>query len=95
MKINVEFLGLPMISNVIGKKKLELDISGNRVKDVLEELIQRYGKKVREALYDPQGNFDSMIQVSLNGKTILSPDQHDTPLKEGDSLLLMLLLAGG
>jgi MoaD family protein len=95
MKINVEILGIPMISDVIGKKKLELDISGNTVKDVLEELIHRYGKKVKEALYDPQGNFDRMIQVSLNEKTILSPDQHNTPLKEGDSLLLMLLLAGG
>lgn len=95
MKVNVEILGIPMISDVIGKKKLELDISGNTVKDVLDELIQRYGKKVREALYDAQGNFDLMIQVSLNGKTILSPDQHDAPLKEGDSLLLMLLLAGG
>lgn len=95
MKIQVEFLGIPTISDVLGKKKLELDISGTTVKDVLEELIHRYGKKVREALYDPQGNFDSMIQVSLNGKTILSPDQHHTPLNEGDSLLLMLLLAGG
>lgn len=95
MKIQVEFLGIPMVSDVIGKKKLELDISGNTVRDVLEELTHRYGKKVVEALYDPQGNFDLMIQVSLNGKTILSPDQHDTPLKEGDSLLFMLLLAGG
>ena len=95
MKINVEFLGLPMVSKVIGKKRLELDIPGNTVKNVIDELIQRYGKKVREALYDQEGNFDLMIQISLNGKSFIPADKHLTPLKEGDTLMFMLLLAGG
>ena len=59
MRINVEFLSLPMVSNVVGKKKLELDTSGQTVKDVIDELIKRYGKKVRDAFYDAQGNFDA------------------------------------
>jgi molybdopterin converting factor small subunit len=71
MKINVEFLGLPMVSDVVGKKKLELEVSGNTVKDVIEELINRYGKKVRDAFYDAQGNFDLMIQIALNGKSFI------------------------
>ena len=95
MKINVEFLGLPMVSDVVGKKKLELDISGMTVKDVIEELINRYGKKVRDAFYDAQGNFDLMIQIALNGKSFIPADKHNTPLKEGDNLIFMLLLAGG
>jgi MoaD family protein len=95
MKVNVEFLGLPMVSNVVGKKKLELDISGETVKDVLDELIKLYGKKVREAFYDPEGNFDLMIQIALNGKSFIPADKHDTPLKEGDTVMFMLLLAGG
>lgn len=33
MKINIEFLGLTMVSDVVGKKKLELDISGTTVKE--------------------------------------------------------------
>jgi molybdopterin converting factor small subunit len=52
MKINIEFLGFPMVSDVVGKKKLELDVSGNTVKHIIDELIRRYGKKVRDALYD-------------------------------------------
>jgi MoaD family protein len=95
MKINVEFLGLPMVSDVIGKKKLELDVSGETVKDVIDELIKRYGKKVRDAFYDAEGNFDLMIQIALNGKSFIPADKHHTPLKEGDSLIFMLLLAGG
>jgi MoaD family protein len=95
MKVNVEFLGLPMVSNVVGKKKLELDISGQTVKDVIDELIKLYGKKVREAFYNQEGNFDLMIQIALNGKSFIPADKHDTPLNEGDTLMFMLLLAGG
>jgi molybdopterin converting factor small subunit len=95
VKIDVEFLGLPMISDVVGKKKLQLNISGETVKEVIDELIRRYGKKVRDAFYDAEGNFDLMIQIALNGKSFVPADKHLTPLNEGDSLTFMLLLAGG
>ena len=95
MKVTVEFLGFPMVSDVIGKKKLELDIPGRTVKDVIDELIGRYGKKVKEAFYDEKGNFDVTIQMTLNGRTFISADKPHTPLNEGDTLVFMLLLAGG
>jgi molybdopterin converting factor small subunit len=95
MKINVEFLGLPMISEVLRKKKLELDITGNTVKDVIEELIRSYGERVKDFFYDKDGNFDVMIQITLNGKAFIPANKHDTSLNEGDTLLFMLLLAGG
>jgi MoaD family protein len=95
MKISVEFLSLPMVSNIVGKKKLELDTFGQTVKDVIDELINRYGKKVRDAFYDAQGNFDLMIQIALNGRSFIPPNKHNTPLKEGDNLIFMMLLAGG
>jgi len=95
MKIQVEFLGFPMVSDVVGKKKLELAIPGSTVKDVIDELIRLYGKKVRDAFYDEKGNFDVTLQVTLNGKTFIPADRHHSPLNEGDTLIFMLLLAGG
>jgi molybdopterin converting factor small subunit len=95
MKISIEFLGLPMVSDAIGKKKLELNISGETVKDVIDELIKRHGKKVRNAFFDAEGDFDVMIQTVLNGKSFIPADKHHTPLNEGDTLTFMLLLAGG
>jgi molybdopterin converting factor small subunit len=95
MKINVEFLGLPMISNVVGGKKLELELSGKSVKDVIAELIKRFGKEVRDTFYDRDGNFDLLIQIVLNRKSLIPADKHDMPLKEGDSLTFMILVAGG
>ena len=95
MKIHVEFLGFPTVSDVIGKKKLELEIPGNTVKNAIDELIRLYGKKVREAFYDEKGDFDVMIQIAVNGKTFIPANQHHSPLNEGDTLAFMLLLAGG
>lgn len=95
MRINIEFLGLPMLSRVTGKKKLELETSGHTVKDAIDELIKHYGKKVEEAFYDSEGNFDLMIQITLNGGPLIPANKHHTPLKEGDTLIFMLLLSGG
>lgn len=96
MKINVEILGLPMISEVLGKKKLEVDISKGTVKEVLDELMRRYGKKVRDGFYDSEGNFDLSIQTVLDGKSFIKVDEHQNPLiKEGATVTFMLLLAGG
>jgi len=91
----MEFLGFPMVSDVVGKKKVELDIPGNTVKHVIDELIRLYGKKVKEAFYDETGKFDVTIQITLNGKTFIPADQHHTSLSERDTLIFMLLLAGG
>jgi molybdopterin converting factor small subunit len=95
MKIGVEFLGFPLVSDLVGKKKLAIEISGNTVQHVIEELIRLYGNKVKEAFYDEKGNFDPMIQIALNGTASVPAEKHRTSLGEGDTLIFMLLLAGG
>ncbi len=95
MKIYLEFLGFPMVSDVLGKKKMELNFPGSTVLDVINELIRLYGKKIREAFYDEKGNLDVTIQTMLNRKTFIPADRHHTPLNDGDTLTFMLLLAGG
>ncbi len=95
MKINVEFLGFPTVSDVVGKKKMSLDIPGNTVKNVIDELVGLYGKKVKDSFYDEKGNLDVTIQMMLNGKLFSSADIQSPSLNEGDTLTFMLLLAGG
>jgi molybdopterin converting factor small subunit len=95
IKINLEFVGFPTVPDLVGKNKLELHISGTTVKDVMDELVKRYGRKVRETFYDREGNFDLMVQIALNGKSIIPPQKHNISLNEGDTLVFMLLLGGG
>ena len=95
MKISVEFLGFPMISDVIGKTRLELAIAGNTVKDVIDELVRTYGEKIRNSFYDENGRLDVTIQMMLNGKSLTLSGKDHTPLNDGDTVTFMLLLAGG
>ena len=95
MKISVEFLGFPMVSDVIGKTRLELAIAGNTVKDVIDELARTYGEKIRNSFYDENGRLDVTIQMMLNGKSHTLSGKDHTPLNEGDTVTFMLLLAGG
>ena len=85
----------PREVDVIKKKKLELDINGNTVSDAIDEIISKYGKKAKDALYGSDGAFDMTIQVCINGKFFVPYGNHDTPIKEGDNLMFMLLAGGG
>jgi molybdopterin converting factor small subunit len=95
MKVNIEIVGVPMLSDVIGKKKFELDVPGKTVRDLIEELIRKHGPKVRKVLYGEKCSFDPMIQIALNGEKWIAADRHDTTLRDGDTLIFMILLGGG
>ena len=95
MKVNVEIVGVPMLSDIIRKKKFDLTFPGKTVKDLIDELIRTYGTKVRKVLYGKKGTFDPTIQISLNGEKWIRADRHDTSLKDGDTVMFMILLGGG
>lgn len=86
---------LPMLAEALGRDTLEVNLGGNTIKDLIEELIRRYGRKAKESLLSEDGEFDTMIQLVLNEERWIPGDKLDTPLKEGDSVALMLLIGGG
>ena len=95
MKVRVEIVGVPMLSEIIGKKKFDLTVPGKTIKDLIEELIRNYGTRLRKVLYGEKGIFDPMIQIALNGEKWIPADRHDTTLNDGDTVIFMILLAGG
>ena len=94
MKVNLKIL-LPALPELVGGKELEVEFAGETVNDLIEHLVARYGRKARRALYDDEGKLDSIIQVLLNGEEWVTHDQLDTALQDGDSLILMMMMAGG
>ena len=65
MKIHLKIF-LPGLPEAIGDNELEVDFSGATVNDLIETLVDQYGQKAREALFDELGKFDPMVQVLLN-----------------------------
>jgi MoaD family protein len=95
LKVNLKILGLPTLSKVTGKKELDLNFEGKTVNDLIDYIVKRYGRKAAEALLDEEGKLDITIQVLLNGREWITHDRLDTVLKDGDSIALMLMVAGG
>jgi MoaD family protein len=94
MKIHLKFF-LPGLPEVIGSNELEVEFNGKTVSDLIETLVDQFGQKAREALFDELGKFDPMVQVLLNGEEWVTHDQLHTTLRDGDSLIFMMMMAGG
>ena len=95
MKITVEFLSLPNITKIIGSKSVSLNFTGRTIKDLINEITNKYGEKVRGFLLDESGNLDMILKVHLNKKEWISTDLMDRQLKDGDLITIMMLVGGG
>jgi len=95
MKVNLKILGLPTLSKVTGRKELDVNFEGKTVNDLIDYIVKRYGRKAEETLLDEEGKLDITIQVLLNGREWITHDRLDTVLKDGNSIALMLMVAGG
>lgn len=91
MKIKVKTL-LPRLAEAMGKQEVEVEFSGTTAGDLVAHLIQRYGRKAREALHDRAGAMDPVVSMLRNEKEWV---RTETTLEEGDTVTLMMLMAGG
>jgi sulfur carrier protein ThiS len=95
MKVQVEFLGLPVLSDLIGKKT-EVDFNGRTIDDLVTHLIVQYGQEVRRFLLDKKGKLELTIQVMVNNDGYVNRDRlAEHVLKEDDKVRFLLLVGGG
>ena len=95
MKIQVDSLGLPTLSKLIGRK-VQLEMPEGTVEDLVARIVARYGLKARKILLDSTGKLDHSIQVFLNDKGLLPRQEYSSRvLQNGDSVKLMMLVGGG
>ena len=95
MKVQVESLGLPTLSKLIGKKT-EFAIADGTVADLVRHIVKKHGHKARKILLDEKGELDMTIQVMINEEGFIPREEYSRrSLKEGDQLKFMLLVGGG
>jgi sulfur carrier protein ThiS len=95
VKVQIEALGLPTLSKLIGKKS-QFEMPEGTVADLVARLVDRSGGPARKILLDQSGQLDLSIQVMINDEGFL-PRSHyaQRVLKEGDAVKFMLLVGGG
>ena len=94
MRVRLRTL-LPHLADAMGGQECDLDFEGSTVRDLLDHLLATYGQKARKALLDSQGKPDPVVQILLNEKEWIGQDDLDHPLADGDTIALMMLMAGG
>ena len=95
MKITLHtILGL---KQVIGQKLTEIDLpSGSTVEDLLAYMKERWGSALSSHLFDPDsGAILSYVRIMINGQTISHLNGTETPLNEGDEILILPPASGG
>jgi sulfur carrier protein ThiS len=95
LKIQVESIGLPTLSKLIGKNT-QFEMADGTVADLVAHIVDRNGRSARKILLDQAGQLDMAIQVMVNDEGFLPRrDYANRVLKEGDSVKFMLLVGGG
>ncbi len=95
MKVTVEFLSLPLITQPLGKKKIDIEFNGSTLADLARELGLKL-KRAKDILLRSDGMIDDDIQIYINGTDTIDRDKSaEIELHDGDSVTFMMLVAGG
>lgn len=95
MKITLQtVLGL---RQAIGQGETEIELAeGSTVADLVASMKQRWGDRLSSHFIDPvSGSVLPHMRIMVNGRTIAFLKGMDTPLAEGDEVLIVPLASGG
>ena len=71
----------------------ELDAHGSTVAEVIADLVERYPPLAAQLLQD--GELAPFVNVYLGGEDVRTRDGLETPVADGDQLILLPAMAGG
>jgi sulfur carrier protein ThiS len=95
MKIQIESIGLPTLSKLIGKTS-QVEMKDGTLADMVSYIVDRIGQPARKILLDETGQLDLSIQVMVNDEGFLPRNEYSQrDLKDGDKVKFMLLVGGG
>ena len=95
MRVSISFVGLPDLKRELGSRAIPIDFNGRTIRELIRTFTGSQSQKVRAFLLDSDGELDGSFQFLLNESDWISSDKLDTEISEGDSLQIMMLLAGG
>jgi len=72
----------------------EVTVQGSTVGEALSEVAERYAS-LKPHLFTPDGQLRAFVNLFINDEDIRKLNGLETPLKEGDRLMILPSIAGG
>ncbi|MBN2242638.1 MAG: hypothetical protein JW793_08105 [Acidobacteria bacterium] len=95
MAVTVEFLSLPNVAKIVGGKTITMDFTNQTLEELIRQVADKYGNKVRQFLLGEDGRLDMMLKVLRNKEEWIERDGMQKLLEDRDHITIMLLAAGG
>jgi len=93
-ELKVNFLSL--LEDLIGFDSVNIFLDEHStVKDMLEKLTQKFGKKFQRNILNSTNELNKYIILGINGKDIRSLDNLNTIIGENDEISFLPAIAGG
>lgn len=94
MKVKVEFFAT--LREIVKEKSIIVELAENStVQDLLADLIERFGKTFKEAIYESKIELRNYIRILVNGRNIESIEGLKTKLNSNDEVAIFPPVAGG
>ena len=85
---------LPTLMKYYVNNQREIVVPASSVAELMENLLAQY-PTLRPHLFDAQGSLRRHFNIFVNGANIRDLNGMDTPLTDGDKVILMASAAGG
>lgn len=93
MKVTVKFSAIPELLSIFkDEKEVQVDFTGNTVKDLLYHLAVKVGPRKKDIFLDGRGRISPHVLVLINGKPVSGSNQRGQRLQENDVVELTLPL---
>ena len=86
---------IPAVTSSSTNGERELDIDGNTVIEVINELSKKYGEGFKNKVIDNDGKLKPIINVYVNDENIKFLEDLQTKLKDNDEILFLPAVSGG
>jgi len=91
-QVNVKFFGLVVEA---ANKQTHTQANASTIRELLDNLSAEFGDGFRKKLFDPKGELQGFVNVFVNNTDVRHLKELDTPLKDGDEVLILPAVAGG
>ena len=86
---------IPAVMSSSTNGEREVEIEGNTVIEVIDELAKKYGDEFKNKVIDNNGKLKPIINVYVNDENIKFLEDLQTILKDKDEILFLPAVSGG